>query len=105
MLGRNVRTRRGEIDLIAFDGATLVFAEVKSTRRSAAGGHALSGGESPLVGLRPRQRARLRRAAVAWMSDRGGERPFAQTVRFDAVGVVLNARGELLRLDHIEAAW
>jgi len=26
-------------------------------------------------------------------------------VRFDAVGVVVNTRGELLRLDHIEAAW
>jgi len=30
LLARNVRTRHGEIDLIAFDGAVLVFAEVKS---------------------------------------------------------------------------
>jgi hypothetical protein len=39
------------------------------------------------------------------MSERGSDRPFARTVRFDAVGVVLNARGELLRLDHLEGAW
>jgi putative endonuclease len=28
VLARNVRTRRGEIDVIAYDGDTLVFAEV-----------------------------------------------------------------------------
>jgi Holliday junction resolvase-like predicted endonuclease len=31
-VGRNERTRYGEIDLIAFDGQTLVFAEVKTRR-------------------------------------------------------------------------
>jgi putative endonuclease len=30
VVARNVRTRHGEIDLIAFDGGALVFAEVKS---------------------------------------------------------------------------
>ena len=37
ILARNVRTRHGEIDLIAFDGEALVFVEVK-TRRSAGAG-------------------------------------------------------------------
>ncbi|HEX7609041.1 MAG TPA: YraN family protein, partial [Solirubrobacteraceae bacterium] len=32
VIERNVRVRAGEIDAIAFDGATLVFAEVKTAR-------------------------------------------------------------------------
>ena len=35
VLARNHRTRFGELDLVAYDGETLVFAEVK-TRRSGA---------------------------------------------------------------------
>ncbi|HEY4895306.1 MAG TPA: hypothetical protein VII01_04375 [Solirubrobacteraceae bacterium] len=29
----------------------------------------------------------------------------ARTIRFDAVGVTVDERGGLLRLDHLEAAW
>ncbi|HEX4187343.1 MAG TPA: YraN family protein [Solirubrobacteraceae bacterium] len=106
-LARNARTGEGEIDLIAFDGRTLVFAEVKTRRlrsRRAAGALA----DDPLASLRPRQRLRLRRAAVAWLAARRAEEgaaPFAQTLRFDAIGVVLDGDGALLRLDHLEAAW
>jgi putative endonuclease len=105
VLARNVSTRHGEIDLIAFDGRTLVFAEVK-TRRSWRGRTA----PEPLASLGPRQRVRLRRLAVAWLSSarRDGERrarPAAGTIRFDAVGVVIDAGGRLVRLDHLEGAW
>jgi putative endonuclease len=105
ILARNVRTRHGEIDLIAFDGRTLVFAEVKTRRCST--GHTQP---EPLASLGPRQRVRLRRLAVAWLSSarRDGERrtrPAAGTIRFDAVGVVIDAGGRLLRLDHLECAW
>jgi len=104
MLARNVRTRYGEIDLIVFDGCTLIFAEVKTRRvRSRAGG--VRPDQEPLPWLRPRQRARLRRLAVAWLSDEQRKRPTARTIRFDAVGVIIDARGELLRLDHVEGAW
>jgi putative endonuclease len=109
ILERNVRTRHGEIDLIAFDGRTLVFAEVK-TRRIARGRRELPPGQEPLASLRPRQRARLRRLAVAWLSapppDNGRRsRPTARAIRFDAVGVVLDPGEKLLRLDHLEGAW
>jgi putative endonuclease len=103
VIARNVRTRHGEIDLIAFDGHTLVFAEVKTVRARPAG--ARSQEPHPLERLHPRQRARLRRLAAAWLSDGARERPTARTLRFDAVGVVVDARDQLLRLDHIEAAW
>jgi putative endonuclease len=104
VLARNVRTRHGEIDLIAFDGATLAFVEVK-TRRAPARPRAGGPGVEPLIGLRPAQCARQRRLAVAWLCDAGQVRPTARTIRFDAVGVVLDDRDGLLRLDHVEGAW
>jgi putative endonuclease len=60
-----------------------------------------------LSGLRHRQRARLRRLAVAWLSREvpPGSRPTAETIRFDAVGVIVDGRGRLVRLDHLEGAW
>lgn len=103
-LARNVRTRYGEIDVIAFDGRTLVFAEVK-TRRVGSSARGVRADQEPLPWLRPRQRARLRGLAVAWLSDEQRERPTARTIRFDAVGVIVDGRGRLLRLDHVEGAW
>jgi putative endonuclease len=109
VLARNVRTRHGEIDLIVFDGRTLVFAEVK-TRRAPHRQERSAAHLEPLASLRPRQRLRLRRLAVAWLSatppkGRPGGRPAAHTIRFDAIGVVLDADGALARLDHVEGAW
>jgi putative endonuclease len=103
-LARNVRTRHGEIDLIAFDGRVLAFVEVK-TRRAGFDGRAIRPDQEPLPWLRPRQRARLRRLARAWLSDERHARPTARTIRFDAVGVIVDERGRLLRLDHVEGAW
>lgn len=105
LLERNARTRHGEIDVIAFDGAVLIFVEVK-TRRSL-GSPRRSGGpeEHPLAALRPRQRARLRRLAAAWLYDETHVRPSAHTIRFDAIGVTVDARNSLVRLDHVEGAW
>lgn len=103
-LARNQRTRYGEIDLIAFDGRTLVFAEVK-TRRANGRPRNPRPDQQPLAGLRFRQRARLRRLATAWLSDTEQARPTACAIRFDAIGVTLDSRCRLLRLDHLEGAW
>jgi putative endonuclease len=124
VLARNVRTPRGEIDLIAFDPAAgtsagsgsgaLVFVEVK-TRRTGGRAHAGRDGglgaqrpredQLPLAGLGTRQQARLRRLAAAWLADRRHVRPSAATIRFDAVGVLLDPRGRLLQIEHVEDAW
>jgi hypothetical protein len=32
-------------------------------------------------------------------------RPSAHTIRFDAIGVMLDSQNRLLRLDHVEGAW
>src|SRR5271165_6210883 len=66
IIDRNVRTRQGEIDLVAYDGCTLVFAEVKT--RWLNRGPEVS--RTPLERLGAQQRARLRRLAGAWLSER-----------------------------------
>jgi len=103
VLARNVRTAAGEIDLIARSGEALVFVEVKTRRCRARRPDAGGPGTEPLAGLRARQRGRLRRAAVAWLGEAPRRR--ARTLRFDAVGVVVDARDRLLALEHVEGAF
>ncbi|HEY5261307.1 MAG TPA: YraN family protein [Solirubrobacteraceae bacterium] len=104
IVARNVRTRHGEIDLIAFDGRALVFAEVK-TRRAGNRRRGLCPEDQPLAWLKFSQRARLKRLACAWLYENTHTRPRAHTIRFDAVGVIVDGKDRLLRLDHIEGAW
>jgi putative endonuclease len=104
VIARNVRTRHGEIDLIAFGENALVFVEVKS-RASGVSSTAGPVPQEPLAGLRARQRARVRRLASAWLADAARERPHAETIRFDAIGVVFDRSYRLLCLEHIESAW
>jgi putative endonuclease len=104
VLERNYRTREGEIDLIAISGATLVFCEVKTlvTRLRSTNGPGY-----PLEAVGRTKRARIRRLARAWLTDRSlaGRPPGGRNARFDAIGVLLSPSGELLRLDHVEAAF
>ncbi len=101
VLDRNVRTRAGEIDLIAFDGRTLAFVEVKTQLA----GSRLAPSVPALARLGAAQRSRVRRAAASWLCDGTCERPAAAELRLDAIGVQLDARGRLLALDHVEGAW
>ena len=104
ILERNFRTRWGELDIIAFDGRTLVFCEVKSRRCSRAQSQVGQTGAVAFQSLHPRKRHQVRRMANVWMSNRL-ERPYAPLVRFDAIGVTFETRGELVRLDHLEGAF
>jgi putative endonuclease len=103
LLERNVRTRHGEIDLIALASGVLVFAEVKTARAGAGGSCAARA--HPLQWLGARQRARLRRLAAAWLSEHSATRSGVRTIRFDAVGVTVDSCGRLLALEHLEGAW
>ena len=60
VLAHNVRTRRGEIDLIALDQGTLVFCEVRWRRDGRFGG--------ALGSVDGRKQMRMRRAAQEWLS-------------------------------------
>ena len=92
---RNYRTRWGELDIVAFDGSTLAFCEVK-TRRGA--------GANPLEAIHPRKRMQVRNMARAWLSGRTA-RPHAALLRFDAIGVTLDRRGRMVKLEHLEGAF
>ena len=41
--------------------------------------------------------------AAAFLAERG--RPYAPDLRFDAVGVLIDGHGLLVRLEHLEAAF
>lgn len=97
LVTRNHRTRHGELDLVVFDGIVLVFAEVKTRRGSRAS-------PSPWEALHDRKRSRVRRMAAAYLRE-APERPTAASVRFDAIGVIVDGRGRLVSLDHLEAAF
>jgi putative endonuclease len=94
---RNHRTRWGEIDLVVHDGEVLVFVEVKTRR-------ATGSGRGPWEALHERKRAQVRRMAASFLAD-VHDRPRSSELRFDAIGVVIDPRGRLVRLDHLEAAF
>ena len=97
VLARNHRTRFGELDLVLADEneATIVFCEVKS-RRLGSGDWRENLDES--------KQKQVRTMAAAWLAN-VTDRPFGAALRFDAVGVTLDSRGGLVRLDHLEGAF
>jgi putative endonuclease len=97
VLARNHRTRFGELDLILADEAegTIVFCEVKSRR---------VGNGDWRDNLHSSKRKQVRTMAAAWLSE-VRDRPWHAELRFDAVGVTLDDHGELVRLDHLQAAF
>jgi putative endonuclease len=99
ILERNARTRYGELDIVARDGRTLVFVEVKAGRVGAA-----FGPERPILAIDRRKQQQVRRLATAWMSERRGLPPYAE-IRFDAVGVTLDRTGRAVEVEHIEGAF
>jgi putative endonuclease len=99
VVARNHRTRYGEIDVIACDGRALVFAEVKTRR----GGN-VSPNRSPLESVDDEKQEQVRRMARAWLAETP-ERPRRSELRFDAIGVTLDAAGDLVALEHVEGAF
>ncbi|PZS08282.1 MAG: YraN family protein [Solirubrobacterales bacterium] len=94
---RNYRTRWGELDIVAFDGRTLAFCEVKTRRLAPGDGH-------PFEALRQLKRSRVRKMAGRWLIDRT-ERPYAEVLRFDAIGVTFDPAGRLTDIEHLEGAF
>jgi putative endonuclease len=99
ILARNARTRHGELDIVALDGRTLVFVEVKAGRADAD-----FGPERPILAIDRRKQLQVRRLATAWMAERR-DLGFYAEIRFDAVGVTLDRRGRPVDVEHIQAAF
>lgn len=101
LLDANFRTRHGELDVVVADDRCLVFCEVKS--RIVAGRSCTPLG--PFAGIDARKRRQVRLMAREWLALRGGEVPWRAELRFDAIGVELDARGRLISLEHLEGAF
>ncbi|MEW6325511.1 MAG: YraN family protein [Nitrospirota bacterium] len=77
IVARNYRHRLGEIDLIAYDGATLVFVEVKARRSDRFG--------APGESITRRKRDQLTKVALAYLARAHRRAP--PPCRFDLVTV------------------
>jgi putative endonuclease len=104
IIDRNFRTRWGELDIVALHERTIVFCEVKTRVVSTPLGAADVRSRDPLESVHPRKRAQVRRMAARWLVERR-DRPLADELRFDAIGVAVDAAGRLLALDHLEGAF
>lgn len=107
VLDHNVRWRDGELDLIAVDGTTLVFAEVKTlVVRSATGETSFS----PFESIGPRKQMKVRKLARRWLIDdlrRLQEQSDTRisAFRFDAFAVTLNSDRSVRAIEHLEDAF
>jgi putative endonuclease len=93
ILERNVRLVRKEVDIVAADGDTIVFIEVKGRRSTVFG----TGSEA--VG--PRKQMGLVKFAAAYLERRG---LWSRPCRFDVVAVGAGRGGEPV-FEHIENAF
>ncbi len=98
LVERNARTRHGELDIVALDGRTLVFVEVKAGHTGSA-----FGPERPVLSVDFRKQRRIRRLATAWMSERR-DLPRYDEIRFDAIGVTFD-QGRVVDIEHLEGAF
>jgi putative endonuclease len=96
---RNARTRFGELDIVALDGRTLVFVEVKAGRAGSS-----FGPERPVLGVDRRKQLKVRRLATAWMGERR-DAPRYTEIRFDAVGVTFDRADRAVDVEHIRGAF
>jgi len=87
ILQRNYRSVFGEIDIVAEEGDTLVFVEVKSRRSEAYG--------DPQLAVGPKKQRKISRVAMSYLSEKGWNR---RPARFDIVAVKLRPSGNLIEL-------
>jgi putative endonuclease len=85
ILHENFRTREGEVDLIAREGETIIFVEVKVRRTLKSG--------RPEESIDERKQAQIRKIAEIFLSQKGF---MEKEVRFDVVA---------LEFDNIDKRW
>jgi putative endonuclease len=91
IVAADVRTPLGQLDLVARDGETLVFVEVKA--------RAGTGFGLPQEAVGWQKMRKLRQLAAYYLQ----RQPHPGPVRFDVVGLVVK-EGRVLRLDHVKNA-
>jgi len=91
ILVRGYKTPRGEVDLIARDGDTVVFIEVKTRRHG-----------TPAEAVTPEKQRRLTLAALEFLKQ---HRLLEQRSRFDVVAIVWPDQHRLPTVEHIRGAF
>lgn len=94
ILVRGSRFKPGELDLVALDGKTIVFVEVK-TRQSPDAGH-------PAEAVNPAKQRRLTRLAVTFLKRYG---LLEQPARFDVIAVTWPQGTRRPAIEHFENAF
>lgn len=94
IVGRGVSNRCGEIDLIALDGETIVFVEVR-TRQSLDAGH-------PAESVTVEKQAKVTRAAVSYLKS---NRLLNRRCRFDVVALVWPEGAREPKIEHYQSAF
>ncbi len=94
ILARGVDSRLGELDIIAVDGRTVVFVEVK-TRSSGDAGH-------PAEAIDPRKERRMTQAALGYLKS---NRLLDYASRFDVVAITWPDNARTPTIEHIKNAF
>jgi putative endonuclease len=94
VIARRYRTHLGEIDLVAEDGACVVFVEVKTRRSEEAG--------QPFEAVDRRKQEQLTRLALAWLKRKGW---LERSARFDVVSIVWRAGAAKPEITHYRNAF
>ena len=92
IISRNYKNYIGEIDIIAQDGKTVVFIEVKTRANDSFG--------LPFESVHRRKRQKLRNLALLYLKKAGEELP----VRFDVLSITCAENGKM-EIDHIQDAF
>ncbi|KIL35273.1 endonuclease [Cohnella kolymensis] len=94
VIERNWRCRSGEIDLIAHDGATIVFIEVRSRSNPTRFGTAVEA-------VNARKCRQVREVAAYYLRQQAG---FERSVRFDVIAVTFLQDG-ISEIKHLPGAF
>jgi len=93
VIGRNLVFLRKELDIVALDGDTVVFVEVKGRKSSEFG--------TPAEAVDHRKQAGIVRAATAYLEQTD---MWDRQSRFDVITIVVSDGNEY-RIDHIKDAF
>ncbi|HET6420098.1 MAG TPA: YraN family protein [Geobacteraceae bacterium] len=93
ILERNFRCRCGEVDIIAREGKTFVFIEVKTRRNDSYG--------PPQLSVTQFKQRQISKAALLYMSSKKIEN---EPARFDVIAICLSGQEKPL-IDHIKNAF
>ncbi|HVT28449.1 MAG TPA: YraN family protein [Lacipirellulaceae bacterium] len=94
ILARGVDSRLGELDIVAVDGRTVVFVEVKTRRSSDAG--------RPAEAIDSRKERRMTQSALAYLK---ANRLLSYAARFDVIAITWPENARRPTIEHYKNAF